>query len=47
LSHSIDDGEQHVPCPPTDNVTALCGTIHVYPTLALPVQQAALGLYGQ
>ena len=29
------------------SVTALAGTIHVYPTLALAVQQAALGFYGQ
>jgi pyruvate/2-oxoglutarate dehydrogenase complex dihydrolipoamide dehydrogenase (E3) component len=29
------------------SVTALSGTIHVYPTLALAVQQAAVGFYGQ
>lgn len=29
------------------SVTALSGTIHVYPTLALAVQQAALGFYAQ
>jgi len=29
------------------SVTALAGTIHVYPTLAMAVQQAALGFYAQ
>jgi pyruvate/2-oxoglutarate dehydrogenase complex dihydrolipoamide dehydrogenase (E3) component len=29
------------------SVTALAGTIHVYPTLAMAVQQAALGFYKQ
>lgn len=29
------------------SVTKLAGTIHVYPTLAMAVQQAALGFYGQ
>ena len=28
-------------------VTALAGTIHVYPTLAMAVQQAALRFYAQ
>jgi len=28
-------------------VTALAGAIHVYPTLAMAVQQAALGFYTQ
>jgi len=29
------------------SVTALAGTIHVYPTLAMAIQQAALGFYSQ